>query len=72
MDRQPIWYRRVLPNYKKVGDHYIHVTTLGTAHYYRRWIEDTVPLMFWTICGLFVTQWDLRRRLAKTRGPDSQ
>ena len=70
-DRQPVWYETVLPNYRKVGDHYVLVTTVGTAHYYPRWIEDTFPLMLLTVWGLFITQWDLRRRYAKTRGPDS-
>jgi hypothetical protein len=70
-DRQPVWYETVLPNYRKVGDHYVLVTTVGTAHYYPRWIEDTFPLMLLTVWGLFITQWDLRRRYAKTRGPNS-
>lgn len=70
-DRQPVWYETVLPNYRKVGDHYVLVTTVGTAHYYPRWIEDTFPLTLLTVWGLFITQWDLRRRYAKTRGPDS-
>jgi hypothetical protein len=70
-DRQPVWYETVLPNYKKVGDHYLLVTMVGTAHYYPRWIEDTFPLMLLTVWGLFITQWDLRRRYAKTSGPDS-
>jgi hypothetical protein len=70
-DRQPVWYETVLPNYRKVGDHYLLVTTVGTAHYYPRWIEDTFPLMLLTVWGLFITQWDLRRRYAKASGPDS-
>jgi hypothetical protein len=62
MNRQPIWYERVLPNYKRVDDQYICVTTLGTAHYCRRWFGDTIPLMLLAVLGLFVTIWDLRRR----------
>jgi len=65
LDRQPAWYRIVLPNYKKVDDHYVHVTTLGTAHYYRRWITDASPLVFLTACGLLFAQLDLRRRTAR-------
>ncbi len=68
LDRQPVWYKRALPNYKKVGDHYLLVRTVGTAHYYRRWIEDTVPLMLLIAWGVFITRWDLRRRFAKTNG----
>ena len=71
-DRQPMWYEVELPNYKKVGDHYLLVTTVGTAHYYLRWIQDTLPLMLLAVWGLFITGWDLRRRHAKTSGPDSR
>ncbi len=68
-DRQPVWYERVLPNYKKVGDnHYICVTTVGTAHIFGRLFRDTLPLMLWALFGVFVSQWDLRRRFAKTSG----
>jgi hypothetical protein len=70
-DRQPVFYERVLPNYKKVGDHYLLVTTIGTAHYYLRWIQDAFPLMLLAVWGLFITGWDLRRRFAKTNGPNS-
>jgi hypothetical protein len=65
MDRQPAWYRIILPNYNKVGDHYVHVTTLGTAHYYFRWVTDALPLVFLTVFGLFCTRMDLRRRTAE-------
>jgi hypothetical protein len=61
-DRQPVFYERVLPNYKQVDGLYLHVTTVGTAHYYDRWIGDVLPLMMLTACGLFATWWDLRRR----------
>ncbi len=69
VDRQPIWYEVVLPNYKQVGDHYVHVTTVGTAHYCRRWIEDTLPLMLLAVSGAFLTQWNLRRQYAKASVP---
>jgi len=69
--RQPVYYETVLPNYKKVGDHYLLVTTVGTAHYYRRWITDTIPLLLLAVCGIFITQWNLRRQYAKTSDPDS-
>lgn len=61
-DRQSTWYKVILPNYKPVGDQYALVTTLGTAHYYRRWITDAMPLMMWTAFGLLVTIWELRRQ----------
>ena len=48
-DRQPIWYDTILPNYRKVGDHYLLVTTVGTAHYYPRWIQDAIPLIHWCL-----------------------
>lgn len=65
MDRQPVWYRTILPNYKKVDDHYVHVTTLGTAHYYFRWVTDALPLASLAVFGLFCTYLNLRRRTAK-------
>lgn len=63
-DRQSSWYKVILPNYKPVGDQYALVTTRGTAHYYRRWIIDAMPLMMLTAFGLLVTIWELRRRHA--------
>jgi hypothetical protein len=65
MDRQPGFYKNTLPNYKKVDDHYVHVTTLGTAHYYFRWVTDAWPLALWVVFGLICTHLDLRRRTAK-------
>ena len=70
-DRQPVWYETVLPNYKKVGDHYLLVTTVGTAHLYRRWVQDMFPFVLMVVWGLIITRWDLRRRYAKAGGPDS-
>lgn len=62
MDRQPKWYEVVLPNYKKVGDSYVRVSTLGTAHYYHRWLGHALPMMMLTAGGLFITWWELRKR----------
>ena len=64
MDRQLIWYERVLPNYKKVGDHYVLVTTVGTAHYCRLWIYRSIPLMGLAVGGMLLTFWNLRRQHA--------
>ena len=66
-DRQPIWFERVLPNYKKVDDLYVHVTTVGTAHYYNRWLADILPLAFLTVCGLFLTWPNFWRRSRELR-----
>lgn len=63
-DRQPAWFGTILPNYKRVGEHYVHVTTLGTAHYYSRWIIDTLPLATMVAFGLVCSYLDLRRRSA--------
>ena len=65
MDRQPVWYRTILPNYKKVDDHYVSVTTLGTSHYYFRWVTDFLPLALLAIFGLFCTYLLWRRQAAK-------
>ncbi len=70
-DRQPVYYESTLPNYKKVGDHYLLVTTVGTAHYCRLWIYNTTPLLLWAILGIFITQRALRRQAAETRALDS-
>jgi hypothetical protein len=70
-DRQPVWYETVLPNYKEVGNHYLLVTTVGTAHYYLRWIQDAFPLMLLAVWGLFIAGWDLRRRCEKTNRPNA-
>ena len=69
--RQPVYYEAVLPNYKKVGDCYLLVTTVGTAHYYRQWITDTIPLLLLAVLGAFITQRNLRRLTAETRAQDS-
>lgn len=65
MDRQPVWYRTILPNYKKVDDHYVLVTTLGTSHYYFRWVTDFLPLALLAVTGLFCTYLLWRRQAAK-------
>jgi hypothetical protein len=70
-DRQPCYYESTLPNYKKVGDHYLLVRTVGTAHYARLWIYETGPLLLWAILGLFITQRALRRLAAETRALES-
>jgi hypothetical protein len=70
-DRQPCYYESTLPNYKKVGDHYLLVTTVGTAHYARLWIYEMGPLLLLAILGLFITARALRRLAAETRALDS-
>jgi hypothetical protein len=70
-DRQPSYYESTLPNYKKVGDHYLLVRTVGTAHYARLWIYEMGPLLLWAILGLFITARALRRLAAETRALDS-
>lgn len=64
-DRQPVWYKTILPNYKKVGDQYVLVTTVGTAHYYNRWMQDALPILFWSIAGLFCSGYVLHNSIRK-------
>jgi hypothetical protein len=71
MDRQPVYYETILPNYKKVGDHYLLVRTVGTAHYCRLWIYETTPLLLLAVWGLFITGRAVRRLNAETRALDS-
>ena len=65
-NRQPAYYQAVLPNYKKVDDHYVLVTTLGTSFYYDRWLMDCVPLGIMALFGLFCQVLLSRRRAKKT------
>ncbi|MHB0958200.1 MAG: hypothetical protein ACYC0X_12025 [Pirellulaceae bacterium] len=67
-DRQPVWYETILPNYKRVDDRYVLITTVGTAHYYPRWMQDSLPLMLLAVVGILVAGWDLRRRYTKPAG----
>lgn len=55
-DRQPSFYQNTIPSYKQVGDHYLLVTTLGTSHYYYRWISDMFPLMIFSFFGLIAAR----------------
>ena len=61
-DRQSSFYRYVIGNYKRVGDHYFLVKTVGTSHYYHRWISDMVPLMIPTVLGLIAATIHRRRQ----------
>ena len=64
-DIQPAFYRTVLPNYKKIEDHYVLVTTLGTSHFYFRWLTDYIPLALFALFGLFCSVLLSRRQTAK-------
>lgn len=61
-DRQPAFYETTIPNYKRVGDHYLLVRTVGTSHYYYRWISDMVPVMIPTFFGLIAATIHVRRQ----------
>ena len=61
-DRQPVFYERSLPNYKRVNDHYVLVTTIGTSHYFFRWFSDMFPIMFFTVIGLVLATLHLRHQ----------
>ena len=73
IDRQPVWYRVVLPNYKPTddGQHYVLVTTTGTAHILP-YVEGYFILIgFPAICGLIISVWNLGR-VAKELRPGNQ
>ena len=54
--RSQTWYDIVLPQIKRVDDnHYVEVTTLGTAHYFRNWLTATMPMVILCLIGLVVS-----------------
>jgi len=67
LDRQPSFYKHVLPNYKKVGDRYILVTTLGTSHYYYRWVTDMMPFAMIVAFGLVVAFINCRQQMSNAK-----
>ena len=62
-DRQPAFYELSLPNYKRVNDHYVLVTTIGTSHYFYRWFSDMFPIMLCTVVGLVLATFHLRHQM---------
>ena len=62
-DRQPAFYEHSLPNYKRVNDHYVLVTTIGTSHYFYRWFSDMFPIMLCTVVGLVLATFHLRHQM---------
>jgi len=66
--RTQAWYDIVLPQIKRVDDHYVEVTTLGTAHYFQRWLNATMPVFLLCLIGLALSIYSLRL----TRGDGAQ
>lgn len=61
-DRTQVWYDVVLPQIKQVDDeHYVRVTTLGTAHYLRKWLTATMPMAMLCMLGLATSVYSIRR-----------
>jgi hypothetical protein len=72
MNRTQVWYEVVLPQIKRVDDHYVQVTTLGTAHYLRNWLNATMPMAILCILGLAASVysiWRLRSPIQAERDP---
>lgn len=65
-DRQASFYEHIIPSYKQIGDHYLLVTTIGTSHYYYRWISDMVPLMISSVLGVIAATVHCRRQTLAT------
>ncbi len=63
-DRSEAFYDTTLPNYKPLGDQYVLVTTIGTRHIYRQWVEDKVPFILFTTVGLVLATRNLRKQQA--------
>lgn len=62
MNRTQVWYDVVLPQIKRVDDeHYVEVTTLGTAHYLRNWLTATMPMAMLCILGFVASVFSIRR-----------
>jgi hypothetical protein len=69
LHRTPAWYDLVLPQIKRVdGDHYIEVTTLGTAYYLRNWLTATMPMAMLCILSLAASVYS-NRRLKRSSNP---
>jgi hypothetical protein len=61
-DRTEAWYDTVLPQIKRLDDdHYVRVTTLGTAHYLRNWLTATMPMAMLCAIGLAASVYSIRR-----------
>lgn|SRR6185295_7937237 len=61
-DRSQAWYDVVLPQIKRVDDdHYVQVTTLGSAHYLRNWLTATMPMAGLCMLGLAASIFSIRR-----------
>jgi hypothetical protein len=61
-NRTQAWYDVVLPQIKRVDDeHYVEVTTLGTAHYLRNWLTATMPMVMLCILGLAASVYSIWR-----------
>jgi hypothetical protein len=71
-DRTEAWYNSVLPQIKRLdNDHYVEVTTLGTAHYLRNWLNAAMPMAMLCMLGLAASvYWVLRLRSLMLSGPD--
>ena len=61
-DRQPVFYEVALPNYVRSGDHYVSVTSLGTASYYYLWLKDFLPLLLLSCIALVMAFREQRRQ----------
>ena len=62
MGRTEAWYNTVLPQIKRVDDdHYVQVTTLGTSHYLRNWLNATMPMAMLCMLGLAASVYSIRR-----------
>ena len=61
--RTQAWYDDVLPHIKRVDkDHYVQVTTLGTAHYLHRWLTATMPMAVLCLLGFAASLYSIRCR----------
>ncbi len=59
--RTQAWYDIVLPQIKRIDDnHYVEVTTLGTAHYFQRWLNATIPICFLCLIALAFSIYSIR------------
>ncbi len=63
-DRSQAFYDNTMPNYKPLGDQYVLVTTIGTRHIYRQWLDDKIPFVLFTTVGLVLATRNLRKQQA--------
>lgn len=49
LHRTDSFFKDIVPSYEHVGDHYVRVTTKGTSYFYRKWLNEFIPVAFFAL-----------------------